>query len=197
MAELDFKDAYDELCDSFIRNQPHNGETELVIGKSFLDFILQVERLRHGLTESGADRDRIDARTIALLENPDKLGPDHSVAEATFRRLVRNPKSAIRYVEAFVEARSLKQSLGAQKERPRARDPITQRIEKILEGETTSLPAKEVGRQLILSINDGGQGGIVFDGDEYKHVDGWTLKAGNLASRVSDARKRKMKRDLG
>ena len=91
----------------------------------------------------------------------------------------------------------MKQSLAAQKPREGARDPITRRIDEILEGETSNLPAKDVGRLLTLPLDGEGQGSIVFDGDEYKHVDGATLKVGTLASRVSDARKRKNKRDSG
>lgn len=197
MAKKDFKAVIDELGNRVKSGSPPDcHKTNLDSGDSFLLYVLERERLKHGITGPGPVRDKVDAQTISLLQNPDKLGPEHSVAEGFFRRLARDPESAADYFEAFDTARSLKQSLGAQKERPRARDPITQRIEKILEGDP-SLPAKEVGRQLTLSINDGGQGGIVFDGDEYKHVDGWTLKAGNLASRVSDARERKIKRDLG
>ena len=96
-----------------------------------------------------------------------------------------------------MDAYSLKQSLAVQKERTRARGPITRRIDEILESETRKLSAKEVGRLLTLSIDSEGQGSIEFDGDEYKQIDGATLKVGTLRSRVSDARKRKMKRDSG
>ena len=51
-----------------------------------------------------------------------------------------------------MDAYSLKQSLAAQKERTRARGPITRRIDEILETETRKLSAKEVGRLLTLSM---------------------------------------------
>ena len=159
--------------------------------------VLERERLRHGVTEPGPQRDGVDAQTISLLKNPDKLGPEYSVAEASFRRLIRNPEWAADYVEAKKVAHSLKQSLAAKKPRKGAQDPITRRIDQILEGDTERLSAKEIGRLLTLSIDGEGQGSIVFDGDEYKHVDGATLKVGTLASRVSDARKRKNKCDSG
>ena len=96
-----------------------------------------------------------------------------------------------------MDAYSLKQSLAAQKERTRARGPITRRIDEILETETRKLSAKEVGRLLTLSIDGEGQGSIELNGDEYKHIDGATLKVGTLRSRVLDARKRIIKRDSG
>ena len=196
MTNGDFEAEIKELHDRVISDSPTDDhKTNLDSGETSMLFALERERLRQGITEPGPERDEVDAQTISLLKNSDKLGPEHSVAEAAFRRLTTNPEAAAEYVDAKRDAHSLKQSLAAQKERPKARDPITQRIEKILEGETRKLSTKEIGRLLTLSIDGGGQGGIVFDGDEYKHVDGWTLKAVNLASRVSDARKRK--RDLG
>jgi|MEHZ01.5.fsa_nt_MEHZ011487300.1_7 hypothetical protein len=198
MIERDFKAEVEELHDRVISDSPTDDhKTNLDSGESFMLLALERERLRHGITEPGPERDEVDAQTISLLKNSDKLGPEHSVAEAAFRRLARNPESAADYVDAMVEARRLKQSLAAKKPRKGAQDPITRRIDKILEGETRRLSAKEVGRLLTLSIDGEGQGSIVFDGDEYKHVYGSTLKAGNLASRVSDARGRKIKRDLG
>ena len=198
MTKRDFKAEIKELHDRVISDSPPNGQkTNLDSGEGILLHILERERLRNGVTKPGADRDEVDAQTICLLKNPDKLGPEHSVAEATLRRLIRNPECAADYVEAKKDAHSLKQSLAAQKAREGARDPITRRIDEILEGETSNLPAKDVGRLLTLPIDGEGQGSIVFDGDEYKHVDGATLKVGTLASRVSDARKRKNKRDSG
>ncbi len=198
MTERDFKAIIDELGNRLISESPPDGhETNLDSGELLRLYALERERLRHGITEPGPERDEVDAQTISLLKNPDKLGPEHSVAEAAFRRLTRNPECAADYVEAKKDAHSLKQSLAAQKERPRARDPITRRIDKILESETRKLSAKEVGRLLTRPIDGEGQGSIEFDGDEYKHVDGATLKVGTLGSRVSDARKRKIKRDLG
>jgi len=184
MAERDFKDAYDELCDSFI-NTHNDGETNLEVGESFLAFILQRERLRRGVTDLGADRDRLDDQTLDDLKNPDQLGPEHIREEVVLRRLVNNPESALRYLEDAIEAEKKAQSQRAKNPRPRAKDGITRSIEDILEHETTKLSSKEVGRELEQCLE------IKLIDDEYRNLhDGSTLKVANLASRVWERRKR-------
>lgn len=76
------------------------------------------------------------------------------------------------------------QSKRASKPRPRSRDSITTAIEEILE-DAPKLTAKEVGQALE------GREDIDLIGDEYRHrSDSSALRESNLASRVSDARKR-------
>jgi hypothetical protein len=192
MTKRDFEAEIKELHDRVISDSPTDShKTNLDSGETSMLFALEYERLRHGITKPGKDRDRIDAQTIATLENPDELGPEHSVVEAVFRRLTTNPEAAAEYADVYDKARSLKQSDRAQKERPKARTGITLLIEDILDDETGKLPAKVIGRMLEQHPF------IELIEDEYKHVDGATLKVGTLASRVSDARKRKNKCDLG
>ena len=163
---------------------PEGEESNKDSGEVLLTLIVEEGRLWRGVTEPGEDRDRVDAETIAALQNPNKLGPEHSIAEAAFRRLVPDPEAAAGYVDAYVEAHKLRQSQIAEKERPRARDSITRKIDKIVSEETSKLAAKVVGRMLLEDPD------IKLIGDEYRHIDGSILKEANLPSRLGDARER-------
>ena len=170
---------------------PEGEESNKDSGEALLTLIVEEGRLRRGVTEPGEDRDRVDAKTIAALQNPSKLGPEHSIAEAAFRRLVPNPEAAAGYVDAYDTERRSKQSRRARRERPRGRDSITRKIDKIVSKETSKLPAKVVGLKLAEDAD------IEFIGDEYRHKDGSTLQSRNLDSRVWDAWNRISKRILG
>jgi hypothetical protein len=185
MIERDFKAAVEELHVRFILDSPPDGQkTNLDSGEGFLLHFLKIGRLRNGVTKPGADRDQVDAQTIALLKNSDKLGPEHSIVEGAFRRLARNPKSAAKYVDDAGKAFREGQSRRAKKLRPKARDSITRLIEDIIKDAPTKLSAKAVGRKLE------GRPEIYLNDDEYHHQDGTKLKISLLDSRVSDAKKR-------
>lgn len=154
------------------------------VGALLVQFVLERERLRRGAEEPGSIRDAVDQQTLAALASPDKLGPEHSLREVVFRRLLSDPGGALDYLERALHERSKAQSLRAETPRPNRRDSITRLIEEILE-EDQRLPAKEVGRRLFEHPD------IQLVNDEYRHTgDASTLSAGNLASRVSDARNR-------
>lgn len=153
-------------------------------GQIIRDFILERERFRHGLTEPGLLRDALDRATLAKLNRPSQLGPEHSIREGVFWRLYADPGSAAVYLDAAIRQRSAAQSKRARQPRLANRDAITRLIEEILEGDP-KMSAKEVGLALEESAD------ICLLGDEYRHTsDASTLKVSNLASRVSDARKR-------
>lgn len=159
-------------------------EDNAVEGPLFLEFVLELGRLHRGVTAPGPARDAVDRQTMEALAGSDILGPEHSLREGAFRRLVSNPSAALDYLESAVKQRNKAQSLRGQKPRPNRRDSITRLIEEILE-EDRCLPAKEVGRRLAEHPD------IQFVDDEYRHTgDASTLRVGNLASRVSDARGR-------
>jgi hypothetical protein len=189
MDEGDFEADRQRLINCYLAEAlPEDEESNKDSGEAFRTLILENERLRHCVTEPGEDRDRVDAQTIAALQNSYKLGPENSVVEAAFRRLATDPEAAAGYVEAHDKARRSKQSQIAQKERPGAWDSITRKIEKIVSEETSKLPAKKVGRILEADAD------IELIGDEYRHKDGSTLKVANLPSRLRDARSRKRKK---
>lgn len=159
-------------------------EDNAVEGPLFLEFVLELGRRYRGVTAPGPARDAVDQQTMEALASSDILGPEHSLCEGAFRRLVSNPGAALDYVERAQNQRSKAQSLRAEAPRPNSRDSITRLIEEILE-EDRSLPAKEVGRRLAEHPD------IQLVGGEYRHTgDASTLRESNLASRVSDARPR-------
>ena len=192
MGKSTFEADRQRLIDCYLAGAPPEGEeSNKDSGEAIRNLILKTERLRHCVTEPGGDRDRVDAQTIATLKNPDPLGHKHSIGEAAFRRLATDPESGAEYVDAYDTERRSKQSQIAEKERPRAQDSITRKIDKIVSKETSKLPAKVVGRMLEEDPD------IEPIGDEYQHKDGSTLKVANLPSRLWDARKRRSKRILG
>ena len=150
-------------------------------------FVLERERIRTNVTEAGPRRNEVDRKTLERLSDPTVLGPEFSQVEGIFRRLASDPTSAVVYQRTAAEQRSKAQSDRASKGRPRRKDCITVDIEEIVAVDL-SICAKEVGEKLRndydITLNDG----------EYRHnIDASTLKESNLASRVSDAKKRLLK----
>lgn len=183
MDQLEFEDTHDALVNDFSdRLDAATGPEEA--GPLIRQFILERERLRRGVVDSSPDRDAVDQETIAALASPDKLGPEHSLAEVVFRRLVVDPIKAAQYFESAIQDRSDTQSRRAKKPRPSRRDSITRVIEEILE-EDLSLSAKKVGRRLQEHPD------IQLIDDEYRHTgDTATMAETALKDRVSAAKKR-------
>lgn len=183
MGEHPFVEVQDDLAArcGLALDQAHTDDER---GRVILNFILERERLRHGLTDPGPRRDALDHATLAKLNSPTELGPEHSISEGVFRRLNENPASAAVYLDSAMKQRSIAQSKRAKKQRPRKWDAITRIIQEILE-EAPGMSAKQVGEELEERED------ILLLDDEYRHVkDASVLKVSNLASRVSDARKR-------
>lgn len=178
-----FEGAQQALVDAFARKL-EAVEGEEAQGQLLLEFVLERERLRRGVTGPGKNRDEVDRQTLSALADPDSLGPEHSLREVVMRRLVADPARAMRYLEAALEQRSASQARRGRRPRPRARDSITRAIEDILE-ERPGLPAKAVGRELAQHPDI-----QLLDGEFRSAVDAATLHETNLASRVSDAKKR-------
>jgi hypothetical protein len=162
-------------------------KTDQELGERLMRLVLQLERLRAGVTAAGPQRDEVDHRTDESLDNPTKLGPEFSREEAVFRRLRSDPSSAIAYLRTAIEQRSKAQSDRASKDRPGRRDCITGIIDELV-AVNPKISAKNVGTQLELDCD------ITILEGEYSHIiERSTLKETNLASRVSDARKRRLK----
>ena len=186
MDEQLFEEEQRRLAEQFLQ-EATTIETDEELGAAFLDFILQGERLRHRVEDPGPEQEKVDQQTLERLYHQTELGPEHFFAESIFKRLVKDPASAMRHYRQAVEQRSYKQSKRAKKPRPRRHDGITKRIQDIvdLEPDISTLAVKwELGR-----ID-----GILIDDDEIRNTqDGSTIKLSNLASRVSDARRRAKK----
>jgi len=182
MVKKTFEDAQAQLTEAW-ETKLSRANGDQTRGEMILHFVLESERLRHEITEPGRGRDLVDAKTIAKLNNPGQLGPEHSMCEAVFRRAVENPASAFRYLKDADQAKRKAQSERASRPRPRSIDSITREIDKIIK-DVTNLTAKKIGKKLE------GHPDINIVGNEYRHSDGSTLKVAILPSRVSDAKKR-------
>ena len=159
-------------------------------GEIMKDFVLKLERMRHNCSESGAERDEIDRRTLAKLADPLELGPEFCRDEGLFRRLAIDPAAASRYWDQSHKQLSAAQSERASKPRPNNRDKITMAIEEIL-SDNPKLSAKEVGQRLTSGAD------VILIEEEFRHCeDASTLKIRNLPNRVTDAKKR-LKKDSG
>ena len=159
-------------------------------GEIMKDFVLKLERMRHNCSESGAECDEIDRRTLAKLADPLELGPEFCSDEGLFRRLAVDPAAASRYWDQYHKQLSAAQSERASKPRPNNRDKITRAIEEIL-SDNPMLSAKQVGQALEICDE------ITMIEEEYRHSeDASTLKVSNLPNRVTDAKKR-IKKDSG
>lgn len=178
-----FKVALDRLCKEWEADAPE-GETREEHGAALVLLFIQSELLRHGIDPSHQDAAEVTRSTLKKLRNPDVLGPAHSVAEAVFRRLPDNPKAAMAYLEQHVTEKRAAQSKRAKAPRSRRLDSITRLITDILADEP-HLSAKEVERQLV-----GIEGIRIIDGEIVNGQDGTRVRASNLPSRVSDAKKR-------
>lgn len=183
MIERPFSELQKELEASY-QPQFDKAQSEEQHGKVLLKFVLERERLRNGISEPGPDRDRCDRETLKRLANPDALGPEHSMREAVFRRLARDPAEGVAYFDLAKAQTSAQQSARAKKPRLASRDSITRAIEEILE-ESPHMTASEIGR--ALKAYDG----IIFVDGEYRHTfDASVMRESSLRSRVSDAKKR-------
>jgi hypothetical protein len=183
VGEYPFSEVQDELA-ARCQLKFDLARTDEEQGEIIFNFILERERLRRNATVAGPGQDAIDRETLKTLQNPFSLGPDLSIAEVVFRRLCVDPSSAAAYLNAALQQRSAAQSRRASKPRPKARDGITQAIEEILE-DRPRMSAKHVG----LALKDHDE--VFLQDNEYRHrFDASTLRVSNLASRVSEARKR-------
>jgi len=160
-------------------------ETEDEVGHAILDLFLKSERLRRGVEAPSPEQTVVDFETVEKLGDARSLGPEFSFAEAAFRRLVDDPASAIKYIEQSRANFSQAQSRAAQKLRPTSYDPFTVLINDWVTAEP-NIKAKQIGERLRKHSD------IDYDRQtgEFSTEDRYTLKESNIASRVSDAKKR-------
>jgi hypothetical protein len=186
MEEQSFEQVQKQLMDKFLQEASAT-ETGEELGRALLHLIMQSERVRRCVTAPGPEQAEVDRQTLDRLLNQTELGPEHSFPESIFKRLAKDPASAMRHYQQAVEQRSYKQSERAKLPRPHRYDSITKRIQDIvdLEPDISTLAVKrELGRIA----------GILIGDEEIRNTqDESTMKLSNLASRVSDARRRAKK----
>lgn len=183
MEELSFEEAQRHLTERFLHKSAA-AETDEELGRDLLDLILQSERLRRCVKPSSPEQDEVDRQTLDRLHHQTDLGPEHAFAESIFKRVAKNPGAAMRHYRQAVEQRKFKQSARARKTRSRRYDSLTRLIMDIIDAEPTITTADVLTE--LRSMD-----GIVIVDDEIRNTqDATTMKIGNLASRVSDAKKR-------
>jgi hypothetical protein len=186
MSDIPFLEVQSQLAEEW-QSKFDDAQTDQERGKLKRGFVLQRERVRAGVTAAGSERDEVDRKTLERLSDPTELGPEFSLHEGIFRRLASDPTSAVVYQRTAAEQRSKAQSDRASKSRPKRRDCITGIIDESV-AVNPGIKAKQVGKYLKLDCD------ITILEGEYRHnIDGSTLKETNLPSRVTDARKRRLK----
>jgi hypothetical protein len=186
MSDIPFLEVQSQLAEEW-QSKFDDAQTDQERGKLKRGFVLQRERVRAGVTTAGSARDEVDRKTLERLSNPTELGPEFSLHEGIFRRLASDPTSAVVYQRTAAEQRSKAQSDRASKIRPGRRDCITGIIDELV-AVNPKISAKELGEKLRNDCD------ITILEGEYRHkIEGFTLKEKNLASRVSDAKKRRLK----
>lgn len=110
MDEQSFEQVQKQLTDKFLQ-AASTIETDEELGAAFLDFVLQRERLRHRVEGRGPEQEKVDRQTLERLFHQTELGPEHFFAESIFKRMVKDPASAMRHYRQAVEQRSYKQSM--------------------------------------------------------------------------------------
>ena len=186
MEEASFEEVQKHLTEKFLQDARF-GETDEELGSALLDFILQSERLRHGVKVSGPEQVEVDRQTLERLHSQTELGPEYTFAESVFKRLAKDPASAMRYFQESTDRLSAVQTERAKKNRPRSYGSITKLINDIVDLEP-GISANAVRRELATIV-----GIVIADGEIRNKQDESTMKVSNLASRVSDARLRAKK----
>lgn len=186
MDEQTFEQVQKQLTDKFLQ-EASTTETDEELGAAFLDFVLQRERLRHRVEYPGPEQEKLDRQTLERLYHQTELGPEYAVAEGVFKRLAKDPSHAIRHLKEAAEALSARQTSRAENPRPRRYGSITRLINEIVADDLT-IPARKVHAELLRI-----DGIVLLDGEIRNMQDGDSLQEGNLASRVSDAKRRAKK----
>lgn len=184
MIERPFSELHDEL-EARYQPQFDKAQSEEQHGKIMLSFVLERERLRNGISKPGADWDHCDRETLKRLANPDALGPEHSMREAVYRRLARDPAEGARYWDAANQMKSDEQSARAKKPRPRRYDSITKYINELVKDDP------DISERLVREAFER-NADFTVDGIEIRSYedDVATLRLSNLGSRLSSAKKR-------
>lgn len=130
MDEQSFEEAWGRLAEQFLQ-EASTVETDQELGAAFLDFVLKRERLRHRVEGPGPEQEKVDRQTLERLYHQTELGPEHFVAESIFKRLAKDPTSAIRRLRETVEARSARQTRRAKE--PRRKDALGKVIDALLD----------------------------------------------------------------
>jgi len=176
-----FQEAQLFLQDEFLRDE-QGQESDKELGDAFLKFILESERVRHHVTTPSPEQNEVDRQTLQRLHSQVELGPEYAFVESVFKRLAKDPASAIRYLNQAVATESVKQVERAKSLRPRRYDSITRLINDIVVDDLTI--SAHAALEELLDID----GITIVDGEIMNTQDGTRMSVKNFPSRLSDAK---------
>lgn len=130
MDEQSFEEVQRRLTEQFLE-EASTIETDQELGAAFLNFVLQQERLRHRVEGPGPEQEKVDRQTLERLYHQTELGPQYRLAEGVFKRLAKDPTSAIRHLREAVETESARQTRRAKE--PRRKDALGKVIDALLD----------------------------------------------------------------
>ena len=180
------KERLQELAETFIANEiPRESYADK--GDALLKYILEHERLIHGVADNPDMWDMVDKETIRKMSEWDSDNPGYSTDEKVFRRLATGRQiEGIKLSEDAIKQRTEKfsalQSSHAKKRRPSSFNK--QLYEIVLKNPAIS--AKELHRELEKRKD------IIADYDEQTlcTAEGEQIKTSGLKDRLSRAKKK-------
>ena len=159
-----------------------------IIAPAVFDFILKRERIRRDTIAAGPRRDAVDDETVKTLRNAQLQDAKFVELEAIFRRLGHNPVDAAQYWKRLIIQKqkdlSEKQTIRAQKLRPRSLSPLSKLIDEIV------LNNIKITENELLHELKRHDGIIEVDGELRDTINTDTLKIKNLKHRLHRAKKR-------
>ena len=159
-----------------------------IIAPAVFDFILKRERIRRDTIAAGPRRDAVDDETVKTLRNAQLQDAKFVELEAIFRRLGHNPVDAAQYWKRLIIQKqkdlSAKQTIRAQKLRPRSLSPLSKLIDEIV------LNNIKITENELLHELKRHDGIIEVDGELRDTINTDTLKIKNLKHRLHRAKKR-------
>jgi hypothetical protein len=154
--QLKFEALLDKLQKKF-QQAPVYAETDEEIGRSVLDFILQRERLRRGVTNKPEHCDAVDLETMQAMQSWDSNDPMLSTVEKILKRLSTNRLSdSAQLLKAAINAKKMeitnRQTTNAL--HPRKKHPVTALIESMVRS-NPKITAPELEEKLRGQIGNG------------------------------------------
>ena len=164
-------------------------ETPESIGQAFLEFILERERIRRGVTEKGPRRDTIDYETLQTLKNAQLDEPKHMFSQVVLQRFARDPADAVAYFMRVIHEKAVELSKQQQKRAKKPRRGSLSPISKLIDEIVTDNPRIAAnGLRHELKEHDG----IIEINDELRDtVNTDSIKIKALKDRLYRAKKRK------
>ncbi len=159
-----------------------------IIGPAIFEFVLKRERIRRNAIAASPRQDAVDYETVNSLRNAQLQDTKFVELEAIFRRLGHDPVDAAQYWARLIiqKAKNLseKQTMRAQKFRPRSLSPLSKLIDEIVL-DNTKITANELRHKLKKH-----DGIIEVDGELRDTINTDSLKIQSLKDRLHRAKKR-------